>query len=470
MAAYENWQVRVDFGGTMVDVTADVDSVNSPISATSGEGAETEYTSGSLTLVLNNPTGRFTPGNRQSNLYPYVRSGRRVEVTETIDGVTYEIFTGRLEWPEVDSWVKTSETEPRDTTITLTAVDLPAQLDGSLPFIGTLAEHIRYHGGDALKLYAPLNDAVAPWLPVIGEQPFETLTEALPWGEATATSGTAQVTPASTDGPPGDDAQAPLYEMRIDTVAGFQRPTTYMVTRATFPAGTLTVAAGQVMTIVFWVKRSSVFMDAESLILLVRYFATPTDGVIGLMVQDTAVNWLCDVTGATTASFTGPIAPTEKWTAVAVRYGFSPNTIELWTDAVQTIGTLSLTPGSDVRIDDIYLPEGRFAGALKDVQVYIGAAADFTFDDFTAQRRAGLTGLAQQTTGERIRTALAYAGVDPADMTDVDDGIALMQRASLAGQTPGDTIREAVTTEQGSFYASGAGKPVFDDRRTLYNI
>lgn len=467
--AYENWRARILFAD-WVDVTADIDSVNSPINSTSGEGTETDYTSGSCTLVLNNPVARFTPGNVLSDLYPYVRSGRQVELTETIDGVVNEIFTGRLEWPEVDSWVKTSETEPRDTTITLTAVDLPAQLDSALPLSGNLAEHIRYHGGAALARYWPLNDASKPWLPVIGDEPFTTAAESLPWGESTAGSGTAQVAPASTDGPPGDDVQAPLYEMRIDTVAGFQRPTRYMVTSVAFEPGAMTVAAGQVMTIVFWVKRSSVYMDAESLLLLVRYFLSPTDGVIGLMVQDTDITWLCDVTGATTASFVGPVAPTEKWTAVAVRYGFGPNVIELWTDAVQTVGTLSFSPVGPARIDNIYLPEGRFAGAIKDVQVYIGAAEDWTFADFTAQRNLGLSGMAQQTSGERIRTVLAYAGVDPADMTQVDDGVALMQRATLAGQTPGDAISEAVTTEQGSFYADGAGKPVFDDRRTLYNI
>lgn len=467
--AYENWQVWIDFNG-MVNVTADVETINSPILATDGQNSETADQAGSLTIVLRDIDGRYTPGNTQGVHYPYVTSGRRVEVFEVIGTERFDIFTGRLEWPEVDSWVQTSTSAPREQTITLTAVDLPTQLDNAETFIGTLAEHIRFHGGTVLVGYWPMNDAALPLLPVTDDYlPIESTAANLVWGDPTAQSGQAKITPASEDGPPGDDGSYPLYEMRVDTVSGFQRPARFMVSSVTFPTGSMTVTAGQCLTIVFWVNRSSVFIDAETLILLVRYFATPTDGVMAVLVQDTDFTWLTDITGATTASFVGPVCPSDRWTAVALRYGFSPNTVELWTDSVQTVGTLSFTPGSDVRIDDIYLPEGRFAGSIAHLQVYIGDAEDFTFADFTAQRRVGLEGLDRQLTGERIRTILGYAGITAGEMGEIDDGTTVMQPARLAGTTPGDQVRLAVDTERGDFHANGRGKPVFLDRRTLYN-
>jgi hypothetical protein len=82
----------------------------------------------------------------------------------------------------------------------------------------------------------------------------------------------------------------------------------------------------------------------------------------------------------------------------------------------------------------------------------------------------GLFGLERQSTGERIRTILQYAGVDPSELGRIDNGASLMQVARMAGRGPMDLVAEAVATEQGEFYADGSGLPVFTGRVRLYNI
>lgn len=52
-----------------------------------------------LTLVLRNDDGRFTPGNTSSLHYPNVKRNRPIRVTSTLAGVTYTRFTGY-----VDDW------------------------------------------------------------------------------------------------------------------------------------------------------------------------------------------------------------------------------------------------------------------------------------------------------------------------------------------------------------------------------
>lgn len=436
-------------------------------------GRATELTGGEPgtgSLLLRNEDDRFTPGNPTSPYYPWWKQQRRIRVREVFGYQGYDLGDGYLEIPETIITAQQVDGPIKLITMTIRWVDVLGRLQNGRRFIGTLAEHIRYHGGPALVGYWPMNDATTPWRPLIGDAAwtFETTSESLAWGEPTAQSGTAQVTPVSADGPPGDDLQAPLYEIRVDTVAGFQRPTRYMVTNVTFPTDTVTVAAGQVMTIVFWVNRSSVFIDAETLILLVRYYLSPTDGVMSLLAQDGDFTWLCDVTGSTTASFVGPVCPSERWTAVALRWGFGPNVVELWTDSVQTIDTLSFSPVGPARIDNIYLPEGRFAGAIKDVQLYIGDADDFTFEDFTLQRQVGLEGYERQTTGERINTVLDFAGF-PAGRRNIDPGTAVMSPLRLAGRRAADALNDARDTERGRLFAQG-GRIQFHDRIRVHDV
>lgn len=472
--AYESWQVWILFA-TWVNVTADVDTIVAPIQATDGQNAETSDQAGSLTIVLRDIDGRYTPGNTQGVHYPYVTSGRRIQVFEVIGTERVDIFTGRLEWPEVDSWVQTSPSEPREQTITLTAIDLPTQLDNADAFVSTLAEHIKAAGGDTLVAYWPMDDQATPFLSIIGDEflPTEQSLYSLTWGDPSAQTGSAAVTPAAADGPRGDDARAPQYAMEMHTVAGFLRPARSITTLATIPTGALPMLAGQVATVVLWVKSPWTAIDSEAVPLSIRW-AAPLEGVIELVKQDGAeATWLLDSSGSSgmIASTTSAVAAAERWTIIGVRWGHGPMVMELWVDDDQAVSVPSgSVPAASSEITRIAMPQGRFDGSIAHVQVYIGGEDDFTFEHFTAQRRVGLEGLDRQTTGERIRTILGYAGITAGEMGDVDDGTTLMGPARLAGTTPGDQIRLAVDTEIGDFHANGRGEPVFLDRRTLYNI
>lgn len=465
---FEVSSAEPDADPVWVDLTDRVLDIGRDLETWLGRDSELDQPEpGGMTVQLRNRDDALTPGNPTSP-YPWFKQARRFRVREMIGYLGFDLADGYLEIPEVQIRTQDPDDAESDITLSVTAVDILGRLQNARKFTSTLAEHIRFNAGPSLHHYWPLNDPTTPWLPAIGSQSFGTTTVDTRWGDPTASEGTAKLTPAAVDGPRGDDVQFPLYEMRIETISGFRRPTRYMVTSVEFPDGTVTVAAGQVMTVVFWVKRSSVVMDSEVLTMLVNYFQNPTDGVMALVVQDTDFTWLCEVTGATSASFVGPTAPTERWTAVALRWGFGPNVIEVWTDEVQTVGTLSFAPASSARIDKIYLPEGWFAGSLAHVQLYIGSANDWTFEDFTAQRRVGLEGFDRQTTGERINTVLDFAGF-PAGRRDIDAGRAVMQPLSLAGKRPLDPLEEAVETEQGRLFAE-RGRVVFHDRVHIHDV
>lgn len=473
--AYENWTVEILFAD-WVDVTADVDTISSPINATSGETTEADDAAGSATIELRNPEQRYTPGNVLSDLYPYVRSGRQLRIRETVGDRTYDIFTGRLKWPDVESWVKSSTTEPREQSITLTAVDLVEQLDNAATFVSTLSAHITWAGGDTLAGYWPMTDRSTPFLPVTGQNlPMTPELYNLHWGDPTATTGSAQVTPSSAEPMPGEDVSFAQYEMEVQTVSGFLRPAQSILTQTTIPSGTFTVQPDEVMTLVMWIKSPWTATDSEADPAAFRFLLGPSsEGFMSLVKQDGAGStWLMDVSGSSGlfASFTGPVAATDRWTLVGMRWGFDPAVAELWVDDSQTVGLVTgSTPATEMQITQLYAPLFRFDGSVAHVQLYIGAPEAWSFEHFTAQRRVGLDGLERQTTGARIRSVLRYAGVAETDMTRIDPGVAVMQRALMAGRTPGALVAEAVATERGSFYADGSGLPVFNDRRTLYNV
>jgi hypothetical protein len=123
------------------------------------------------------------------------------------------------------------------------------------------------------------------------------------------------------------------------------------------------------------------------------------------------------------------------------------------------MGLLNLTLGNN------------WTGALGHVQVYV-SLSNTTFGAATqqAQVTAARTALSGQYTGQRITTLARYAGIPASQLTNVDNGIALMSAASLAGQSPYAEMKRAETTEQGRLRADGRGQIVFDDRLARYNV
>jgi hypothetical protein len=424
---------------------------------------------GSGGLLLRNEDDRFTPGNPTSPYYPWWKQARRIRVREVFGHQAYDLGDGYLEIPENVVTAQQVDGPIKIIKMTVRWVDVLGRFQNARKFGALLTEYIKFNAGPSLVAHWPMTETAGPFRSITGPA-MPTVSEpyVLRWGDQTAQSSAALLTPAATAGPRGDDGQYPQYDMEVHTVSGFLRPARSISTYATVPHGTMEVTAGQVMTTVFWVRSSWSATDSEASPFLIRYFSFPTDGVITLVRQDGGT-WLLEVTGGTSASFaTTADAPTDRWTLIGIRWGFTPNTVELWVDDVQTVGTLSFVPVGDARIDDFYMPEGRFDGSIAQVQVYIGDAEDYTFEMFQAQRRVGLEGFDRQTTGERINTVLDYAGF-PAGRRDIDPGTAVMQPLQLAGKRPLQPLEEAVDTERGRLFAAG-GRVKFHDRIRVHNV
>lgn len=466
--AYENWNLYIEFAD-WVDVTADVDSFGSPINATGGETAETSDASGSMGLRLRNPDHRYTPGNRLSIHYPYVKSGRRIRLTETIAGVTYELFNGKLSWPELETWVSASTSAPRDQTITLSATDLIAQALGTSAYVSTLAAHIRGRGGTALVGYWPLGDAVAPVQSVPAGKPLAewaafaaSPNDYSPTDPALPSVGYGAGTPL-----PGDDLSPIDLQPSRDTTT-FAPDVFYVGSIGLRGQVSITLGVGQVMTLVGWCRSDEQSnLTPGTVVEVYDNAATFGAGISWVGSELTGFADAADWTGSSPAS-TATIG-TGRWVPVALRFGFSPDVLEVWLGADVYTGSMAVTTPTPVTAEDLRIG-GLWRGSLAHVQIYVGAEDDWDHDDFLAQREVGLYGLDRQTTGERIRTIASYLGIADADLTGVDDGVTVMSRALLAGQTPGGAWTEAAETEQGSLYVGGDGRLVFDDRRTLYNV
>jgi hypothetical protein len=108
-------------------------------------------------------------------------------------------------------------------------------------------------------------------------------------------------------------------------------------------------------------------------------------------------------------------------------------------------------------------------GSVAHMQMYIGAPADFTHDDFLAQRVVGLFGLEGQKVHERIRTVANYAGVADAEL-NLQRSSTVMPQARLAGVRPGAAMRTAAAADTGPLFTNGDGELVFQSRRHRYNV
>ena len=117
MSAYEYWKVRVQYtAGTWTDITADVDTVNSPIRSTNGSTPETTGEPASLTLTLRNVGFKYTPGNTSSAFA--LSSGMQIQFYSLIlDQYVYH-FTRFVESPEI---LDVNLYMAQDQTITLKA-------------------------------------------------------------------------------------------------------------------------------------------------------------------------------------------------------------------------------------------------------------------------------------------------------------------------------------------------------------
>jgi hypothetical protein len=234
-------------------------------------------------------------------------------------------------------------------------------------------------------------------------------------------------------------------------------------------ANPITVSTGEFLTICAWVRLELLPAPVSAEQFVVMLWNTT--------LFDNAQLKLTTTSGAPTAwqvtfgsapwgnTFNGPIPSTDRWTFVAAHLQLAADQA-LWTDDAVTSSSFGGSPPSSMTFDQIRIG-AAWMGAIAHVQIYVGSSP--TNAEFLAQRQVGLYGLQRQTTGERIKTILEYAGVRGYEM-NIDTGTSVMQRAMLAGRTALEGLRDAERTEQGLLFVDGSGVITFKDRSSLYNI
>jgi hypothetical protein len=129
----------------------DVTAYAASWSATRGRNHELQrIDAGTATLMLENPDGRFTPGNAASPYYPNVVPRRRLRITAVFSSTTYRLFHGYIE-----SWKVSPSGDPeRWSDVQVTAVDAFKILSGTDLF-AAYAEAISV---DTPAAYLPLTE------------------------------------------------------------------------------------------------------------------------------------------------------------------------------------------------------------------------------------------------------------------------------------------------------------------------
>lgn len=421
-----------------------------------------EVAPSTLTLALNNADHRFTPGNPYSPYYPNVKPARRIRVSETIEGITYYLFTGYLQFPDIDDWAQADATHPFDQVITVSAVDRIARLDRARSFISTLGELIRTAVGTELQVWYPLNEPEKRWLDRAGTR------EPMVPGFAFINGSTEEhplVLPGEGIGPAGDDIACVDMQPVINGSGGvdfYAYLTTTWATPITVSSSTFTVA--------WWMTWDAATTTSE--------FAGSigSTGVAGnkLTIQmfwNSGGFWqvLADVNDGSshTAFFNvtgGPVADVPA--LVSIRVTLPSGLVEVWVnDQTPTTATLSGTPPSSASASTLSfgdLMDGSFAHG----QVYVGSS--YTRTVHLAQYAMGMSGLYRQRSDERITTVAGYAGVAAADL-QLDVASAVMPKATLAGEKPGAELRVAAGADSGLLFTAGDGDIVFHARTRRYN-
>jgi hypothetical protein len=104
-ACYADWNADGDWGDANEDISAYVMACQ----ITRGRDRDMDdFNASTCTLTLRNDSKRFTPNYATSPLYPNVRTGIKVQVTATSNGVTYNLFTGFIDRPSCDYDTRTA--------------------------------------------------------------------------------------------------------------------------------------------------------------------------------------------------------------------------------------------------------------------------------------------------------------------------------------------------------------------------
>lgn len=465
MTAYESWVAEVEFTpGVWTSVTSRVDTgrggaEGSPFTVGGGDTPEASADSGGFSLPLLNHDHAFTPGNTLGPHHP-IEPGIRGRVRDVVNGQDIALGTGYLRDPEIESWAGGNASEPRDQTAVFSFIDLVAFLDDSRTLNAALTEHILYRGGSDLKALWPLTNERAPFLGIGPVTSPMTVTR----DTSGSTPPNAFAEPQAGETPTGAESLGLRTNRIYDSSTGNEAYNRVLAPVAGIfsPA----IGASDAVTVVFWLNHREV---TPALFQQIASFTILGSGSIQVQILRDATTgvWTLDASGAQTATITAGAVGIDALLPIGIRYSPGTPSMELWVGSARltTTPTGSAPTGMTLAGPDFGFQIGAYD--LSYAQVYIGSS--WGYADYIEQMQQATAPLDRQTTGERIKTALAYSGV-PVTTERIDPGVAVMGPTTMAGQKSTDLIRAAVETEQGEFYADGWGVPVFADRQRLYNV
>ncbi len=438
-----------------VDLTPYVNDVVMVPRLAGGRQNDLERTDdGQLQVVLNNGDDRFTYGSADSPYAAWWAPGRRCRYRDLIGATAVPLFSGYLQ-PPTEGLI-TAGVEQR---VALSAIDRMGRHGLAPQMVSTLAEHIKYHGGPSLQGYWPYNEGVPPFYDVspIGQPPIVNKGTRYNGGND-AVSGSFEVRSGIPVG--NDDASVAYCDGALSSSGALTGRLSVLRADVSIPFG-----VGQVVTMIMWLWPD--IIPTEATLFFAQLKSTSDLNCDFNAVSNSDFTFFAD--GPMGGAITGRRPPAQAWTPVALRFGYNPAVYELWVGRDRYTSALAGIPPVTDTITRVDAGVG-WRGGIGHVQLYVGAAADWTYTDYVAQIDMAWAALDRQTTGDRIRLISQYAGVPDSELTQVDKGQSIMQTAMLAGQTPLDALRDAERTEQGLLYADGSGNTVFRDRRTLYNI
>jgi hypothetical protein len=462
--------------GTLVDISADVRTIEraAPLRAFRGRQNETDTMQpGSLTFVIDNSSGDYTPGRSAASCE--LMLNMPVFVDEGIGYHTIPIFTGLLQVPD-----SVEQLEGVDNLITVTAIDRKQALDGGRKFISTLAEFIMTATPATLLHYYPLNEPAAPFRDVVGSgAPFEVVATESSLANP-MTTGQGVWTPADGVEAPGDDLRGVAFEPSTSTGGGLgfpQMARTYKLQADFSLDQAVSFASGEPLTLIVWASMTDEF-DTQHLFnfdlydpnnvtmscFLTRVVRHTSAGADAGLLEGFTISAGSGLDGSANSPsiFSGTQSSLRPF---AMQITYDPNSIKVWVGDQEFTDAAPVGSPSSPQYLYTNINLGHLTGSLAHFQIHVG---DYTHADFLAQYEAGQHGLAGQRTDERIATILGYAaGDNPAVL---DEGSTFMQGARLAGKTPGQAIDTAVTTERGRFFIGPDGVAQFHARTRAYNL
>lgn len=458
-AAPFNSPIDPDASLTWVNITHRVN--DRLTSVTSAIGRQTELSQvdpGRVTLTLNNQDDWFTPGNPSSPYSPGWRTGMRLRCRDTIGARTFDVFDGWLLQPET-----IINTPGYDQTVTISVVDRLTRLRSAPAFLSTLTEWVRYNS-TGLVVYYPLVESSGAMqaLDATGTGVGPLVIEGTYIGAPVTHDDSVLTFGGASPPPAGEDMPGVLFSPILDPGGTFTVISRRLANRA---IASISLTGNAYVTVAAWLRLDQTNSSGVYQVVLIRDNAGANS--ISISYNGTKGQW--QTTVSTNAGFTnvdGGFPQFGAWQFVAVRLNNATGAVEFWVDQNSYSGTTGGASTGSIEI--LVLDSGSPGQGTEHVQIHAGADTVFNHTVFLAQRQAGFSGLAGQLTGARIVTVAQYAGMLPSELGEIDPGVASMQAARLAGQSPLAAMQEAEVTEQGLLHAYGR-RLVFHDRLRRYN-